>query len=77
MSDKTNIPVERHELVDGLRRAIHKLYNCRYSETPLAGELDALLKRETGKTCVEWMMDEYIKTEERGSQAPPMNVHGG
>lgn len=65
--------VERTELVDGLRRAVGKLYNCRYSEMPLAQELDALLKRETGQTYGEWVMAQYIWS----SSAHPMNVDGG
>lgn len=51
--------VERNELVDGLRRAVGKLYNCRYSEIPIAEELDDLLKRETGQTYGEWVMSQY------------------
>jgi len=60
---------ERDELVDGLRRAVNTLYNCRYSEMPLARELDDLLKRETGQTYAEWMMSKYLETAMR--KAPP------
>lgn len=70
MSDETNMPVERHELVDGLRRAVQSLYNCRYSEVPLARELDGLLKRETGQTYGEWIVAKYMEMAEP-LQPPP------
>lgn len=37
-------------LVEGLREAVDALYNCRYSEQPLAKKLDGLLKELTGKS---------------------------
>lgn len=70
MGSETSKPVERQELVDGLRRAVHTLYNCRYSEMPLAGELDALLKRETGQTYGEWITAKYMESAERKSPPP-------
>lgn len=70
MGSETGNPVERQELVDGLRRAVQCLYGCRYSEVPLAQELDVLLKRETGKTYGEWLLANYTLTY-------PMNVDGG
>jgi hypothetical protein len=46
------------KLVDGLREAVSALYNCRYSEQPLAQKLDGLLKEITGKSqadlAYEW-----------------------
>ncbi len=45
MSDEEQI-----RLVAGLREAVAALYNCRYSEQPLAQKLDDLLKQITGKS---------------------------
>lgn len=43
----------RKALEGGLREAVGALYNCRYSEQPLAKRLDALLKEASGETYGE------------------------
>lgn len=70
MGSETRKPVERQELVDGLRRAVQRLYGCRHSELPLARELDTLLKRETGQTYAEWITAKYMETAERKPPPP-------
>jgi len=47
---------EREVLIECLRRAVGKLYHCRYSEQPLARELEAKLLEITGQTQHEWGM---------------------
>ena len=60
---------EREQLIAGLRKAVDALYGCRYSEQPLARELDDLLKDITGKSqadlAYDWMAERAREAAER------------
>jgi hypothetical protein len=58
---------DQMRLIEGLRDAVAALYNCRYSEQPLAKRLDGLLGEITGKTNFDIVLDKWKHDASRPS----------